>query len=180
MVSVVLVASYAGVSPATVPRALAGRAAVATATRARTFGYRNEVARSLRVGCGRSVALAIVAIEQGSYASLAKHVRGELGAQAKAEALAKDLRFGAVVAASHELALGYSYIAGDMTVVRRGDVAGMGFSYSGMSTVVRGAGARFRHRRFLQGPRRRRPARQASGDSCQPRLRQSAERGTPC
>ena len=50
------------------------------------LGYRpNEVARSLRVGRGRSVALVTGDIEQGIYAALAKHVQGEL------EALGLDL-----------------------------------------------------------------------------------------
>ncbi|HEY4166600.1 MAG TPA: LacI family DNA-binding transcriptional regulator [Reyranella sp.] len=88
----VSVATHAGVSPATVSRVLAGRVPVATETRARVLkaieqlGYRpNEVARSLRVGRGRSVALVTGDIEQGIYATLAKHVQGEL------EALGLDL-----------------------------------------------------------------------------------------
>ena len=92
MVSVVAVASRAKVSPATVSRVLAGRVPVATETRARVLkaieqlGYRpNEVARSLRAGRGRSVALVTGDIEQGIYAALAKHVQGEL------EALGLDL-----------------------------------------------------------------------------------------
>jgi DNA-binding LacI/PurR family transcriptional regulator len=92
MVSVVAVASHAGVSPATVSRVLAGRVPVAAETRARVLeaierlGYRpNEVARSLRVGRGRAVALVTGDIEQGIYAALAKHVQGEL------EALGLDL-----------------------------------------------------------------------------------------
>lgn len=85
MVSVVSVAAHAGVSPATVSRVLAGRIPVSTETRARVLkaieelGYRpNEVARSLRAGRGRSVALVTGDIEQGIYATLAKHVQGEL------------------------------------------------------------------------------------------------------
>lgn len=92
MVSVVAVASHAGVSPATVSRVLAGRVPVAAETRARVLeaieqlGYRpNEVARSLRVGRGRAVALVTGDIEQGIYAALAKHIQGEL------EALGLDL-----------------------------------------------------------------------------------------
>ncbi len=92
MVSVVAVASHAGVSPATVSRVLAGRVPVAAETRARVLeaiehlGYRpNEVARSLRAGRGRAVALVTGDIEQGIYASLAKHVQSEL------EALGLDL-----------------------------------------------------------------------------------------
>ena len=92
MASVVSVAAHAGVSPATVSRVLAGRVPVAIETRARVLraieqlGYRpNEVARSLRVGRGRSVALITGDIEQGIYATLAKHVQGEL------EALGLDL-----------------------------------------------------------------------------------------
>ena len=92
MASVVSVAAHAGVSPATVSRVLAGRVPVATETRARVLkaieqlGYRpNEAARSLRVGRGRSVALVTGDIEQGIYATLAKHVQGEL------EALGLDL-----------------------------------------------------------------------------------------
>jgi DNA-binding LacI/PurR family transcriptional regulator len=75
-----------------VSRVLAGRVPVATETRARVLkaieqlGYRpNEVARSLRAGRGRSVALVTGDIEQGIYAALAKHVQGEL------EALGLDL-----------------------------------------------------------------------------------------
>lgn len=85
MVSVVAVASRAKVSPATVSRVLAGRVPVSAETRARVLeaieqlGYRpNEVARSLRAGRGRSVALVTGDIEQGIYATLAKHVQGEL------------------------------------------------------------------------------------------------------
>ncbi|MFI4998251.1 MAG: LacI family DNA-binding transcriptional regulator [Reyranellales bacterium] len=92
MVSVVAVAAHAGVSPATVSRVLAGRVPVAAETRARVLeaverlGYRpNEVARSLRAGRGRAVALVTGDIEQGIYAALAKHVQGEL------EALGLDL-----------------------------------------------------------------------------------------
>jgi DNA-binding LacI/PurR family transcriptional regulator len=92
MVSVVSVATHAGVSPATVSRVLAGRVPVSLETRARVLkaieelGYRpNELARSLRVGRGRSVALVTGDIEQGIYATLAKHVQGEL------EALGLDL-----------------------------------------------------------------------------------------
>ena len=88
MVSVVAVATHAGVSPSTVSRVLAGRIPVAAETRARVLeaieqlGYRpNEVARSLRAGRGRAVALVTGDIEQGIYASLAKHVQSELEAQ---------------------------------------------------------------------------------------------------
>jgi DNA-binding LacI/PurR family transcriptional regulator len=92
MVSVVAVASHAGVSPATVSRVLAGRVPVAAETRARVLqaieelGYRpNEVARSLRAGRGRAVALVCGDIEQGINAALAKNVQSEL------EALGLDL-----------------------------------------------------------------------------------------
>jgi DNA-binding LacI/PurR family transcriptional regulator len=92
MVSVVAVAAHAGVSPATVSRVIAGRVPVAAETRARVLeaverlGYRpNEVARSLRAGRGRAVALVTGDIEQGIYAALAKHVQSEL------EALGLDL-----------------------------------------------------------------------------------------
>ncbi len=92
MVSVVAVASHAGVSPATVSRVLAGRVPVAAETRARVLeaieqlGYRpNEVARSLRAGRGRAVALVTGDIEQGINAALAKNVQSEL------EALGLDL-----------------------------------------------------------------------------------------
>jgi DNA-binding LacI/PurR family transcriptional regulator len=85
MVSVVAVANHAGVSPATVSRVLAGRVPVAAETRARVLeaiealGYRpNEVARSLRAGRGRAVALVTGDIEQGINAALAKHVQSEL------------------------------------------------------------------------------------------------------
>ena len=85
MVNVIAVARNAGVSPATVSRVLAGRVPVAAETRARVLeavaqlGYRpNEVARSLRAGRGRAVALVTGDIEQGLYAGLAKHVQGEL------------------------------------------------------------------------------------------------------
>ena len=92
MVSVVAVASHAGVSPATVSRVLAGRVPVSAETRARVLqaieelGYRpNEVARSLRAGRGRAVALVTGDIEQGINAALAKNVQSEL------EALGLDL-----------------------------------------------------------------------------------------
>src|SRR5215475_920951 len=92
MVSVVAVASHAGVSPATVSRVLAGRVPVSAETRARVLqaieelGYRpNEVARSLRAGRGRAVALVMGDIEQGVNAALARHVQSEL------EALGLDL-----------------------------------------------------------------------------------------
>ena len=92
MVSVVAVASHAGVSPATVSRVLAGRVPVAAETRQRVLeaiealGYRpNEVARSLRAGRGRAVALVTGDIEQGINAALAKNVQSEL------EALGLDL-----------------------------------------------------------------------------------------
>ena len=92
MVSVVAVAAHAGVSPATVSRVIAGRVPVAAETRARVLeaveqlGYRpNEVARSLRAGRGRAVALVTGDIEQGIYAALAKNVQSEL------EALGLDL-----------------------------------------------------------------------------------------
>ncbi|SEG75687.1 LacI family DNA-binding transcriptional regulator [Bosea lathyri] len=92
MVSVVAVATHAGVSPATVSRVLSGRIVVAPETRARVLeavkelGYRpNEMARSLRAGRGRGVALVTGDVEQGIYAALAKHVQAEL------EALGLDL-----------------------------------------------------------------------------------------
>ena len=82
-----LVAKRAGVSSATVSRVLAGRVPVAAETRARVLEaveqlhYRpNEVARSLRVGRGRAVALVAGDIEQGVYAALAKHLQSELEA----------------------------------------------------------------------------------------------------
>jgi DNA-binding LacI/PurR family transcriptional regulator len=87
MVSVVAVASHAGVSPATVSRVLSGRVVVSAETRARVLeavkelGYRpNEMARSLRAGRGRAVALVTGDIEQGVYAALAKHMQIELEA----------------------------------------------------------------------------------------------------
>jgi DNA-binding LacI/PurR family transcriptional regulator len=92
MVSVVAVANHAGVSPATVSRVLGGRVRVSAETRARVLqaiealGYRpNEVARSLRAGRGRAVALVTGDIEQGINAALAKNVQSEL------EALGLDL-----------------------------------------------------------------------------------------
>ena len=88
MVSVVAVARRAGVSPATVSRVLGGRVPVTPATRARVIeaieqlDYRpNEVARTLRAGRGRSVALVIGDIEQGINGALAKNVQKELEAQ---------------------------------------------------------------------------------------------------
>jgi DNA-binding LacI/PurR family transcriptional regulator len=85
MVSVVAVAHRAGVSPATVSRVLGGRVRVSAETRARVLqaieelGYRpNEVARSLRAGRGRAVALVTGDIEQGINAALAKNVQSEL------------------------------------------------------------------------------------------------------
>jgi DNA-binding LacI/PurR family transcriptional regulator len=92
MVSVVAVANHAGVSPATVSRVLGGRVRVSAETRARVLkaieelGYQpNEVARSLRAGRGRAVALVTGDIEQGINAALAKNVQSEL------EALGLDL-----------------------------------------------------------------------------------------
>jgi DNA-binding LacI/PurR family transcriptional regulator len=88
MVSVVAVARRAGVSPATVSRVLGGRVPVTAETRARVLeaieqlGYRpNEVARTLRAGRGRAVALVIGDIEQGINGALAKNVQRELEAQ---------------------------------------------------------------------------------------------------
>ncbi|WP_395712543.1 LacI family DNA-binding transcriptional regulator [Reyranella sp.] len=88
MVSVVAVAQRAGVSPATVSRVLGGRVPVTPETRARVLeaidqlGYRpNEVARTLRAGRGRSVALVIGDVEQGINAALAKNVQRELERQ---------------------------------------------------------------------------------------------------
>lgn len=87
MVSVVAVARRAGVSPATVSRVLGGRVPVTAETRARVLeaieqlGYRpNEVARTLRAGRGRAVALVIGDIEQGINGALAKNVQRELEA----------------------------------------------------------------------------------------------------
>ena len=58
----------------------------ASSRRSSELGYRpNEVARSLRAGRGRAVALVTGDIEQGIYAALAKHVQSEL------EALGLDL-----------------------------------------------------------------------------------------
>ena len=88
MVSVVAVARRAGVSPATVSRVLGGRVRVTAETRARVIeaidqlGYRpNEVARTLRAGRGRAVALVIGDVEQGINGALAKNVQRELEAQ---------------------------------------------------------------------------------------------------
>ncbi|MFO1163458.1 MAG: LacI family DNA-binding transcriptional regulator [Reyranellaceae bacterium] len=88
MVSVVAVARRAGVSPATVSRVLGGRVPVTAETRARVLeaieqlGYRpNEVARTLRAGRGRAVALVIGDIEQGINGALAKNVQRELESQ---------------------------------------------------------------------------------------------------
>jgi DNA-binding LacI/PurR family transcriptional regulator len=88
MVSVVAVARRAGVSPATVSRVLGGRVPVTPETRARVIeaieqlGYRpNEVARTLRAGRGRAVALVIGDVEQGINGALAKNVQKELESQ---------------------------------------------------------------------------------------------------
>ena len=88
MVSVVAVARRAGVSPATVSRVLGGRVPVTADTRARVLeaieelGYRpNEVARTLRAGRGRSLALVIGDIQQGINGTLAKNMQRELERQ---------------------------------------------------------------------------------------------------
>jgi DNA-binding LacI/PurR family transcriptional regulator len=79
------VASHAGVSAATVSRVLGGRVPVAAETRAKVLqaverlGYRpNAIARSLRSGRGHAVALVTGDIEQGIYATLAKHLQAAL------------------------------------------------------------------------------------------------------
>ncbi|MGD9879482.1 MAG: LacI family DNA-binding transcriptional regulator [Reyranella sp.] len=88
MVSVVAVARRAGVSPATVSRVLGGRVPVTAETRVRVLdaieelGYRpNEVARTLRAGRGRSLALVIADIQQGINAVLAKNMQRMLELQ---------------------------------------------------------------------------------------------------
>jgi DNA-binding LacI/PurR family transcriptional regulator len=87
MVSVLDVARHAGVSAATVSRVIGGHVRVASETKARVLdavqllGYRpNIVARSLRSGRGRAVALVTGDIEQGIYARLAKRLQSELEA----------------------------------------------------------------------------------------------------
>lgn len=72
-------------SSATVSRVLGGRVSVATETRARVLrsvqrlGYTpNAMARGLRSGRGRAVALVTGDIEQGVYAALAKHVQAAM------------------------------------------------------------------------------------------------------
>ncbi|QCI68591.1 LacI family DNA-binding transcriptional regulator [Phreatobacter stygius] len=85
MTSVLAVAKHAGVSTATVSRVLRGSLPVTAETRARVLeaveqlGYQpNEMARSLRSGRGRGVALVTGDIEQGVYAALARDVQAEL------------------------------------------------------------------------------------------------------
>lgn len=85
MVSVFDVARHAGLSIATVSRALSGSSSVKEKTRARVLesvqalGYTpNTFAQSLRQGRGRTVALVTGDIRHGIYAALAKHVQLEL------------------------------------------------------------------------------------------------------
>ena len=85
MVSVFDVAKHAGLSIATVSRALSGSSSVKEKTRARVLasaealGYTpNTFAQSLRQGRGRTVALVTGDIRHGIYAALAKHVQFEL------------------------------------------------------------------------------------------------------
>jgi DNA-binding LacI/PurR family transcriptional regulator len=85
MVSVFDVARRAGLSIATVSRALSGSASVKEDTRQRVLaaaeqlGYQpNPFAQSLRQGRGRTVALVTGDIRHGIYAALAKHVQLEL------------------------------------------------------------------------------------------------------
>ena len=92
MVSVLDVAEHAGVSSATVSRVLGGRVPVSAETKLRVLksverlGYHpNTMARGLRSGRGRAVALVTGDIEQGAYAALAKHL------QAAIEAIGLDL-----------------------------------------------------------------------------------------
>ncbi len=87
MTTVFDVAKRAGVSSATVSRVLSGKDTVSETTRTRVmeavkaFSYRpNAMAQGLRLGRGRSVALVVGDIEQGVYATLTKHVQGELEA----------------------------------------------------------------------------------------------------
>ncbi|MCP1337154.1 LacI family DNA-binding transcriptional regulator [Futiania mangrovi] len=81
------VAKRAGVSPATVSRALGDKAVVSPELRQRVqdaanaLGYRpNAFARGLREGRSRIVALLVGDIEQSHFSSLTKHVQKELSA----------------------------------------------------------------------------------------------------
>lgn len=85
MVSVFDVAKHAGLSIATVSRALSGSSSVKEKTRCRVLasagvlGYTpNTFAQGLRQGRGRTVALVTGDIRHGIYAALAKHVQFQL------------------------------------------------------------------------------------------------------
>ncbi|MCW5751337.1 MAG: LacI family DNA-binding transcriptional regulator [Alphaproteobacteria bacterium] len=82
MVTLLDVARRARVSSATVSRVLNGAGRISESTRRRVIevanhlGYQpNQVAKSLRLGRGRSVALLIGDIEQGTYMALTKRVQ---------------------------------------------------------------------------------------------------------
>lgn len=83
--SILDVAKRAGVSPATVSRALSGQPVVSATTLARVhsavaeLGFQpNQMAQGLRRGRGNSVALLVGDIEQGVNATLTKHVQAAL------------------------------------------------------------------------------------------------------
>jgi DNA-binding LacI/PurR family transcriptional regulator len=83
--SILDVAKHAGVSPATVSRALSGQPIVSATTLARVHAavaelgfHPNQMAQGLRRGRGSSVALLVGDIEQGVNATLTKHIQAAL------------------------------------------------------------------------------------------------------
>jgi DNA-binding LacI/PurR family transcriptional regulator len=113
------------------PVAFVGRIGTSAIGRARYDGYRD----SLKAHGHKIDTNLVWDISQG--------YRADAGYQAMSEALAKGLRFRAVVAASDELALGCMAAAtdrglsipGDMAVVGFGGLAWVGFSRPAMTTV---------------------------------------------
>ena len=119
------------------PVAFVGRIATSAIGRARFDGYRKALKAH-----GQKVDPALVwDISQG--------YRADAGHQAMSEALAKGLRFRAVVAASDESALGCMAAAADcgfaipddMAIVGFGGLAWVGFARPAMTTVALDAGA---------------------------------------
>ena len=103
----------------------------------------------------------------------------DAGYQAMSEALAKGLRFRAVVAASDELALGCMAAAADrgfaipddMAIIGFGGLAWVGFTRPAMTTVALDVDAIARAvGDFFKSAGKRHAARQAPGDSRRPRL----------
>ena len=97
------------------PVAFVGRIATSAIGRARFDGYR----KALKAPARRSIRRLVWDISQG--------YRADAGYQAMSEALAKGLRFRAVVAASDELALGCMAAAADRGFAIPDDMAFVGF-----------------------------------------------------